>query len=382
MKKIIHIIYDDKFFDNQLPIFDSLESFESKFVLYLNDKNKKIKYIKNIDRVAFVFSYADLLNIVSDADIVYFHSFSSSCYELVSKIPKNKIVIAWFWGYDIYNTEVFDGVIDIELYKPFTKNYFKCSGKTKLRRLLRKFVYRVLLKKHYLKIRNKAFSRIDYCMPVLRYEYDLIKKNSFFKAKYFTLPRLKCQPENRELLERSNNILFGNSATPTNNHLDVFEVLKNVNKVEDRNIIIPLNYGDNRYRSYLKEQISNYSFHKLQLLENFLPFDDYNQLINSCSYAIFGHLRQQAIYNVNYCLSHGIKVFLYKDSIAYHQFKNIDGYIIYSIDDDLNSDELSAPLTQEQIIHNLEVYNRSKFNSIEEINCELNQLFNSFIKHS
>lgn len=78
-------------------------------------------------------------------------------------------------------------------------------------------------------------------------------------------------------------------------------------------------------------------------------------MIKSCSYAVFGSLRQHAIGNINLCLRYGIKVFLYKDGITYKQLTK-DGYHVFTIDFHLNEHELSKPLLKEQIIHNQNIY--------------------------
>ena len=78
-----------------------------------------------------------------------------------------------------------------------------------------------------------------------------------------------------------------------------------------------------------------------------MPFADYIQMLKSCRVGIFGHIRQQAIGNVLFCMLQGSKIFLYKDSVAYKYFKQA-GYVIFSIDDDLNVDNINRLLTEEE----------------------------------
>ena len=60
--------------------------------------------------------------------------------------------------------------------------------------------------------------------------------------------------------------------------------------------------------------------------------------------------------NIYKCLSGGIKIFLYKDSIVYKQLK-LDGYHVYTIDDDLRGDALQHPLSLEEATQNIARYN-------------------------
>ena len=55
------------------------------------------------------------------------------------------------------------------------------------------------------------------------------------------------------LHENSNNILIGNSADPSNNHIDIFEKIKNFN-FKNKKIIVPLSYPEN-YEYYIAKVI-------------------------------------------------------------------------------------------------------------------------------
>ena len=76
-------------------------------------------------------------------------------------------------------------------------------------------------------------------------------------------------------------------------------------------------------------------------------------------FAIFGNIRQEAIGNITKSLSRGVKVFLWKDSIAYKQFVK-DGFYIYTIDNDLNEEALKVPLSYEAALHNMSLINKFK----------------------
>lgn len=204
-------------------------------------------------------------------------------------------------------------------------------------------------------------------IPVFPIEYDLIKENNFFNAKLF-MERGVFRDFDESLLSHEvpssdGNILLGNSATFTNNHIDIIELLKDL-KIQNRKIIVPLSYGEKKYSEFIKSKVDD----KYQILENFLLFSEYEKLISSCSYAISGAIRQQSIGNINMCLLKGVKVFLYSNSLIYKQLKR-DGYIVFSIEEDLNEKELITPLSYDDMIHNQNVFRViSERNGLKKLN--------------
>ena len=93
---------------------------------------------------------------------------------------------------------------------------------------------------------------------------------------------------------------------------------------------------------------------KAVYIEERLPLEEYENMMSKCSHAIYGTLRQQALGNIFGCFKTGVKVFLYKDSMDYIQFKK-DGFVVFAIED-MNFEALSKPLSKEEAMHNNELY--------------------------
>ena len=74
----------------------------------------------------------------------------------------------------------------------------------------------------------------------------------------------------------------------------------------------------------------------------------------SCSHAVYGTLRQQALGNIFNCFRTGVKVFLYRDSMNYLQFLK-DGFAVFAIED-MTSDDLSTPLSRAEAVRNNHLY--------------------------
>lgn len=109
------------------------------------------------------------------------------------------------------------------------------------------------------------------------------------------------------------NIQIGNSADPSNNHIEILDKLL---PFKDKNIRIyaPLSYGD---KAHAKEVISTGKElfgDKFIALTDFMPFEEYLKFLGSIDIAIFNHKRQQAMGNTITLLGLGKTVFIRSDT--------------------------------------------------------------------
>ena len=124
-------------------------------------------------------------------------------------------------------------------------------------------------------------------------------------------------------------IIVGNSADPSNHHLEMFELLK---PYADQNIrvYVPLTYGAGQ--DYIQqvivagETLFGENFYPLQ---SHMAFDDYLKLLTNIDIAVFGHRRQQAMGNIRTLLGFGKKVFMRQEltsaeSLALYGIKTFD----------------------------------------------------------
>ena len=118
------------------------------------------------------------------------------------------------------------------------------------------------------------------------------------------------------------NIQIGNSADPSNNHVEIIEML---HKHRGDNIAIyaPLSYGDKTYAQNLiaigKEKFGE-KFHPITEL---MPAHDYLKFLQKIDIAIFNHNRQQAMGNTITLLGLGKKVYLRKNISSWNSIKKI-----------------------------------------------------------
>ncbi|MGV0983531.1 MAG: TDP-N-acetylfucosamine:lipid II N-acetylfucosaminyltransferase [Limnohabitans sp.] len=126
------------------------------------------------------------------------------------------------------------------------------------------------------------------------------------------------------------NIQVGNSADPSNNHLEMLEKLK---AFEDQaiRIYVPLSYGDLEYaKKIISYGIENFGENFIPLTE-FMPFEKYLDLLAKIDIAIFNHKRQQGIGNITTLLGLEKKVYIRSDVTPWTFFNDI-GVTIFDLD--------------------------------------------------
>ena len=89
-----------------------------------------------------------------------------------------------------------------------------------------------------------------------------------------------------------------------------------------------------------------------------MPRDEYFKLIDNCSYAVFGVMRQQAMGNIYHCLCQGVKVFLYRDSLVYRFLKEW-GYVVFAIED-IDEYSFSTPLNLKELEMNAKAFENQR----------------------
>lgn len=390
--RILHIIKDDKFFDPIYELFETYDAFKNDYVLFVSSKQYSFKRIKNTRVVNVVFGNKNIKKILlsNTYDIVYLHSISISTIKYLSYIPKDKTIIWWAWGYDIYGTEGgMPSLINIPLYRTYTKQLINSNA---ILSFAKKIVKRVLAIVPTFQRKN-IIRRVSYFQPVLSIEYTMLCNIKYFRAKEFyiisKLPQIKdyyitshfTEPLNKACVKPCNgNIIIGNSASPFNNHLDLWNSIEKY-VPSDREVLIPVSYGgDMSYVANIKSRISSEKCH-IRFIENYMSRDDYWKLLDSCSYAIYGSVRQHAMGNIYHDLLNGIKVFLYSDSVIFRYLKSV-GYVVYAIEDvDVNS--FFTPMSVEEIGQNLKA-RKNEFEyckSIEEAAIKNIQKDISFINN-
>lgn len=378
-KKILNIVPDDKFIDDVIKNQDVVNNdIYHEYVLVSDDEIKHYKYIKNEEKVRMV-STDSLIKFIKDSgcSALFLHSLPSCPLELIPLIPKS-IKVFWFsWGGDIYQRPTqWNPAIKINLYHKKTKETIK-NWKSYIKEIyyLASLLLRLVkFEKTDTQIYRAAVARIDYYSGVLPEEYELMRRLSYFNASPVKYMYNVMFPEMIYDLGKTygDEILVGNSGDPTNNHKDIIELLRRLN-LKNRIINIPLSYGGDA--NYINNVV-NYGKSKLgknqNAIKTYMGKMQYLNLLKKCSIVIFYHERQQALGNIYLLLMLGAKIFLSENSITYKSLEK-KGFIIYSIQRDLNQYNIDHPLTEIERKNNIKLI--QDFMSKANYNTMLNKLY-------
>lgn len=348
MLSILHIASDEKFINAANYLFEKAFPGSNHFIIPKSRFQRDFKYVKpghNVERVYFGKNLKrKLARKAEKFDCVFIHSiseFNSSVF-LLSE-AKNKFV-GILWGAELYTEENFRrsnllGKLTSEIVLP-EPAYSRIEN---IKRIIRKFIYG---KEESLMdaTKNAALNLKYLCFPFDE-EFKLFRDLKLISEdcrqvlfSYYPLQYIIRGAES--VTADGNDILVGNSASASNNHLEAFEILKDLD-TGDRRIIVPLSYGDSFYADFIEKTGSSVFGSKFIPLRRFLALDDYTRLIKACGIVIMNHYRQQALGTVLVMLYMGGKVFLSESNTIYKYLNRI-GVKVFSIESELNHNNQAA----------------------------------------
>ena len=381
--RFLHIVKDDKFEDLVRDSFAHLDQVSSSYIHYHPSK-RALRFIGGNPAITVYSNRRDFVRRIkaSDYDVLYLHSLHPSFYPFINSIPRDKTVIWWEFGYDIYGQRALnlDSFIKLDFFKEETLiAQAAVPFATKCKRLFFKY----FLNSIYAYYRNQFLGKVDYFQPVCSIDFDLMKAQTGFAAKEFYLPfwsNFSTGDEKPVVLDPRGDVLIANSAVYEENHLDVWKAAKPY-ITKEQGVLVPLSYGDIFYARQVKATMND-GVHKIRFLDSFLPRDEYFSLFSRCSYALFGTIRQHSMGNIYNAILHGLKIFLYTDSVVY-KYLTDKGVLVFPIEE-IGEDSFRIPLTAAEQQHNFdalykeqEEYCRKGLEVLEEIAREVGNSCNS-----
>ena len=272
---------------------------------------------------------------------------------------KHRFPVLWLaWGCDVYNATP---TLEWRLYQPQTLQYFSSNGSHRPI-WYAKAIIRCILQKTGIygnrRDRNhfRAIKACTFCAPVFPSEEAAIRKHCNFKGRFLRFSYGDYASENTSPGPESapaENILVGNSSSPTSNQLDVFQLLQRLH-LGSRKVIVPLSYGDLKYRDYVLKRAGGMLGDNFVPIVDFLPLKDYTSLVRTCGICIFNHKRQQAVGNILMGLQNGAKVCLPETNPVYSYFQGL-GARLFCLNRDLTQQLLDCPLEDHFVKINREI---------------------------
>jgi len=376
---ILHLFNDEKFVDGNIRLMKKA-GIPSDYVI-LTDRDS-LRFVSDPNVTVLPYQSAtcnELKKIIKDKGITHigFHGLDRKgrfvdCLAQDASIRAKTKFIWFIFGYDLYNRWP---PLRKNLYEPYTaallgKNFkglkkrilhllesplvFKIGIRIPFEKWLPPSRFKSFLENYFPRTYLSRVRQMDYAAPVLPIEMQYVKQiDPSLKYLPFTY-QLTLEHTFPELpLQHSapdHHIIIGNSNDSTNNHADVFHLLKNI-PLHRRKIYVPLGYGSNMH---YKEEIIRLgkSFFGKQFipLTDFMPLDDYHRLLQNTHAAVYHHKRQQAIGNIIIMFYIGAKVFLHPESPTFDYFRSEGLHVFSSLE--IDKDRLHTPLTPEMKQHN------------------------------
>lgn len=329
MINILHIIHDNHFFVSIEDQFKRNAKAVNKYVAIVQDAGVAITHIGDIDLWRVVEKdYVTSSRLADDlawSDCVVIHGLSVITARIILNTPINK-VIAWSgWGADYYAfiSKQSNQLIEIQtmrLIQNMEDRGVFGAGIRKIKDVARKcraiFNNRIF---YY-----PAIERVDIFSAPIRDDFDLLKASlpTRFRCVYAQLNYGSIDDfiPLTQSKQTGDDILVGNSATPTNNHLEVLKVLARID-LGTKQVLMPLSYGDEKYKNSVIKQGYNLLGSHFHPIVEMMSLADYNKYISRCSVVIMNHRRQQALGNICAMLYNGARVYLNEHSPIYKFLK-------------------------------------------------------------
>lgn len=353
--KVIHLVNDEKFIDFIARQF-ALTGDEHRYIVY--QPGGTLRHIKEVEPWRTVddsyFASSTLQQDLAACDGLIVHFMTPMAARMVLQAPHH-ITIAWSgWGADYYH--LLPGGDRALLGEKTARIERRLSRQKALRHpvAMAKFLLG-RVRRHRLQTRLilPALRRVHIFSAPLPEDYTLLQKalGPAFTARYSQINYASVEETFAvgavELA--GNDILVGNSASASNNHVEAFEILAQ-HDLTGRKVVVPLSYGDADYRDEILRQGRAILAEQFDPIVDFMPLADYNAHIARCAVVVMNHQRQQALGNIGTLLYQGAKLFFDERNVVYDFLRQRGAHVYRTAE--LEHDNAFAPLTAEQRAHN------------------------------
>lgn len=338
---ILHIADDEKFLDHSISVFETVHAGKN---IYLVNSNKPLVHVKSkheniICHENGSVEYSKLIKDHRNIEAVIFHDLIHDYkWNLIHKFSKNTHIHWMCYGSELYNIPY----LRDDLYLPMTKKIVKKNNEVSIKEWIEEKMPLTYNSIYYkLKKSNTQFGQFKKAIERCNSFSSPIADEIVYVKKYLN-PGIEYILFHHIILEKlvfhvndmvcaQQDFLVGNSANPSNNHLDTFKLLDEIKCTQ--NIYVPLSYPKNPeyiniVKSYGKEAFGN----QFKPLTEFLTMSEYSNILKRCGNVVLNFNRQQGIANIVLAMYLGAKIYLNSSNISYNYLKQL-GLKFYHINE-------------------------------------------------
>ena len=340
MKKlrILHLVNDWVFTDGPLSLFRGMPII-NKFVILKSCDNLELRQVKQSEYVSVVkigTNEDKKLLEPGQWDVVWVFGLNFQKANFVQSLNKSVLVV---WS--VYGIDYVDYSGQWLLGSRSTLLWLKTTALRAIVKIFALFVLSRLQIVRYLpRWECKFFRRVNYFSCVVPEEECLVRHAVGFRrdVERVDFHYIPMEAENRQYPVvdlAAKRIWVGNSATLTNNHLEMFDAILKCDKGREFDVLVPLSYttsgvGENAVTKAVTDSGKRCFGMRFKPIYEMMGRDEYIELMASCSVFVFGHRRQQSAGNLQIALRCGGCIFMDRHNPLYWHYKN-RGIVIYDV---------------------------------------------------
>lgn len=300
--RIVHLARDEKFIPLLRELFDAALPGANRWLVARRSR-APLAFVEPgpgvTDRAEWWFRTPLVARDVADADVLVAHSMTTIFAHAIRRAPAAARAVWLGWGYDYY---------------PLLEAELGPSVLPATRALLRPAGTRERSDDATVPPKAMALARVAarlHTFSVLPPEVPLLRRAlPALTAVHHALPLFTTE----DVFARGPaamdgpDLLLGNSATASNNHVEAIELLHDA--AFGGAIVAPLSYGDAAYGAAVAALGARRFGARFDALRQWMSLDDYNRRIGGCGFVLMNHRRQQAVGNIGAALYKGATVYL------------------------------------------------------------------------
>lgn len=356
--KILHIVNDEKFISAAGLLFEKAFPGSNHFLIIKPPADPPLKYVDPNTVIETVVlgqgAIKQMIVRVKDADAVVMHGIDRVKGTLLDRSEDKKKFSGIIFGAELYN----ESVTGDDYLGPKTRRVKKQLDRPGLLDMAKKIYRAVAYRNSKNEVKNIPRHEVTRQLRCIGTHYPAsLEKwkrigaiSNTVETFHFSYYPLELIIPDDTLRVTGKNILVGNSASYTNNHFEILDLLKETG-IKERSIVLPLGYGKSRYAKTVEKKGKSLFEKQFRAEKQYLPYEAFNKLIADCEIVVMNHKRSQALGTTLAALYLGARVFL-NDTDVYRYFSSI-GCKVFSIRDELKDELINgAPLEPEVIENN------------------------------
>jgi dTDP-N-acetylfucosamine:lipid II N-acetylfucosaminyltransferase len=333
--RIIHLARDEKFIPLLRELFETALPGANRWLIARRSR-AKLDFVKAgpdvVDRAEWWFRTPLIARDVANADVLIAHSMTSIFAHAIRRAPASARAVWLGWGYDYYP------LLEAELgpsILPATRALrpAAAAGEDAVVPAKTMALSRVAGRLHTFCVLPPEVALLRRALPAL-------------SAVHHALPLFTTEDVfmRGAPAMQGPDLLLGNSATASNNHVEALELLHDCDF--GGRIVTPLSYGDAHYGQAVAALGASRFGERFDALRQWMSLDDYNRRIGDCGFVLMNHRRQQAVGNIGAALHKGATVYMRPENPLFAFYREL-GLHLRSIDQ-LASERQLVALTADE----------------------------------